>query len=374
MNVLYIFGFQYSLKLWKKTGALEREFKFFEKLSEVENIKFTLVTYGDLRDIHLLDKDNVSVIPIFSIFEKTNSKILTFIFSLMLPFKVRKNLKHIDLIKTNQLTGCWVGILFKILLKKPLFLRTGYDAYLFSKEEKKNYFKKLFFYQLTKIALKTSDIYSVTSNSDYKFISENYNFTKSKLIYRPNWVLQKSDIKNVSSRTKNFLSVGRLESQKNYPYLIQCLSNSGLNIDILGDGSEKENLVKLANENNVNVNFLRQISYFELDQLFQNYKFFLLPSKFEGNPKVLLEAMSNGCIPIASNISNHEEIIINGENGFLFSLNNSKNLPNIIESLNDEEYCNVLSKNAIESVTRKNSFYTSVTQEIKDYRELTNLF
>ena len=168
--------------------------------------------------------------------------------------------------------------------------------------------------------------------------------------------------------------MGRLESQKNYPYLIQCLSNSGLNIDILGDGSEKENLVKLANENNVNVNFLRQISYFELDQLFQNYKFFLLPSKFEGNPKVLLEAMSNGCIPIASNISNHEEIIINGENGFLFSLNNSKNLPNIIESLNDEEYCNVLSKNAIESVTRKNSFYTSVTQEIKDYRELTNLF
>jgi hypothetical protein len=47
MNVLYIFGFQYSLKLWKETGALEREFKFFEKLSEVENIKFTIVTYGD---------------------------------------------------------------------------------------------------------------------------------------------------------------------------------------------------------------------------------------------------------------------------------------------------------------------------------------
>ena len=32
-------------------------------------------------------------------------------------------------------------------------------------------------------------------------------------------------------------------------------------------------------------------------------------STFEGNPKTVLEAMSAGCVVIASNIKNHEELI-----------------------------------------------------------------
>ena len=40
-----------------------------------------------------------------------------------------------------------------------------------------------------------------------------------------------------------------------------------------------------------------------------NYKYYLSSSKFEGNPKTILEAMSSGCIVIASNIKNHKEII-----------------------------------------------------------------
>ena len=54
-----------------------------------------------------------------------------------------------------------------------------------------------------------------------------------------------------------------------------------------------------------------------------NSMYFILPSYFEGNPKALLEAMSAGCIVFASKISNHEEIIEDGVNGFLFDLENN---------------------------------------------------
>ena len=37
--------------------------------------------------------------------------------------------------------------------------------------------------------LNYSDLYSVTSKSDYEFILSNYSFEESKLVLRPNWVL-----------------------------------------------------------------------------------------------------------------------------------------------------------------------------------------
>ena len=43
---------------------------------------------------------------------------MTFILSIIYPFKVRKDLKNnIDIIKVNQLTGAWVGIILSIILK-----------------------------------------------------------------------------------------------------------------------------------------------------------------------------------------------------------------------------------------------------------------
>ena len=44
-------------------------------------------------------------------------------------------LHNVDLIKTNQLNGSWVGIILKFMLKKPLIIRTGYNLYEFSKND-----------------------------------------------------------------------------------------------------------------------------------------------------------------------------------------------------------------------------------------------
>ena len=64
--------------------------------------------------------------------------------------------------------------------------------------------------------------------------------------------------------------------------------------------------------------------------------FFVSTSKFEGNPKSVLEAMSKGCIVIASNIENHRELITNEENGYLIP-DNCNSISSFINSLLQNE-------------------------------------
>ncbi len=371
LNILYIFGFNYSLKLWKDSGALEREFYYFERLGKSENVHFTLVTYGDSADYSFINSENLSVIPIYSLFNKTNSKIGSFIKSIIFPFKVYKSLSNIEIIKQNQLTGSWVSIIFKFLLKKPLYIRTGYDAYLFSIRDKKNIFKKEFFKLLTKICLKYSDLYSVTSKSDYEFILSNYNFDESKLVLRPNWVLMSGHKIDINSKSnKSILSIGRLEQQKNYQFLIEMIKDSDFELTIVGDGSEREKLVNNARTKQVKLKIKDNLSYYELLDLYRNYKYFILPSTYEGNPKVLLEAMSEGLIVFASKIPNHEEIIDDHENGILFSLENEELIDQLNKVSKDTTLQNNLSRSAVLKMKNNNSVKICTQKEFEDYKNL----
>ena len=111
---------------------------------------------------------------------------------------------------------------------------------------------------------------------------------------------------------------------------------------IYGKGSNKDKLIHLANQLDVNFQIVDNISNEELISQLRNTKYFILTSYYEGNPKALLEAMSVGCIVIASNIKNHSEIIAHGLNGYLFDIEEgclNKQLKEILSEskLNSEE-------------------------------------
>ena len=79
--------------------------------------------------------------------------------------------------------------------------------------EEKGNFKITSYFILTQIALFFSDLYSVTTELDKKFLISKFKFTKNILL-RPNFVLS-NEIKPIEERfSKKILSVGRLENQK----------------------------------------------------------------------------------------------------------------------------------------------------------------
>ncbi len=55
-----------------------------------------------------------------------------------------------------------------------------------------------------------------------------------------------------------------------------------------------------------------------LPQLYREANLFILPSRHEGMPNALLEAMSSGLPAIASRIAGNEELVQDGRTGLLF--------------------------------------------------------
>jgi len=117
------------------------------------------------------------------------------------------------------------------------------------------------------------------------------------------------------------------------------------------------------------LNLIGSLRNDELTSLYTEYKYFLIPSLYEGNPKVVLEAMAAGCIVIGNKIESLQEIINDGVNGFLFTPTKDE-IINILEVLNKNIKLNDIARNAIKSTEINNSIEKLMNNEIQDYKNL----
>lgn len=371
MRIILIFTYGISLKTWHDTGIYEREMLFYQKLEEKYNISFTFLTYGDSSDENYFQGfSNSKVLPVYAFTKKSRFKKINLIKSFFIPFIFSKNLNESDLIKTNQLDGAWVGIILKKILKIPLIVRTGYNIYEFKQLEGKKIYKKLFYKYLTKLALMYSDLFTTTSNTDKKNISKlNKGTTNIEVI--PNWIYEVYEVPAEQRYQRKILAVGRLEEQKNYKGLIKSFQGLNIEIDIVGEGSQKSELEELAQKTEVSVNFLGTFNFFELNKLYKKYKVFLSTSNFEGNPKVILEALASGCVVIAKNTPNLRDVIENKNTGFLYD--NLKDISKLVDDilLND----NLFSEFSIRGLSKaKDKYHLSLIleKEVSNYKKLIN--
>lgn len=375
MQIVYFLTYEYSFKLWEETGNISRESEYFKFISSKhDDYFFYFISYGNEKDESFTPfLKNSKIIPIYKYMKYDKNKFIRFIRSFKIPFILKKILRNenIDIIKQNQLQGIWISLFFKILMKKPLITRTGYDVLSFKIREKKGFHKIIFFYLLTQLALIFSDIYTVTSNIDKIFLKKYFYVSRKndKLRIRSNFV-KTSKYLSLENRANNeILMVGRLEQQKNYRYVINEFANSQYRIDNYGSGEDFAPLVKLSKENNVNIQFRDVIPNKKLLEILNRYKFFISCSLFEGNPKSILEAMGAGCIVFAARNPNIEEIITDGVTGFLFDLNENE-LIDLFQSSIDRGDLNKISKSAVKFVKENNNLENLVKNESSDLQEL----
>ena len=133
----------------------------------------------------------------------------------------------------------------------------------------------------------------------------------------------------------NFLSVGRFNEEKDYPNLLKAIfkiihsTNKNLNFSIAGDGELRPKLEELIN----NLELVNTVSLLgirhDIPQLLQKADFFILSSKFEGLPTVVIEAMACGAFVIATDCGGTAEIM--GDTGILVPPQDPEALANAIE-------------------------------------------
>lgn len=139
------------------------------------------------------------------------------------------------------------------------------------------------------------------------------------------------------------LSVGNLIPIKGHAHLLgafaairdvpECV------LEIIGDGPERQNLVRLANELGISdrVRFRGRQSREVVASAMQRCAVFALPSRYEGLGCVYLEAMACGKPAIGCHGQGIDEIIQDGVNGLLVSSGNGAELSDSLANLLSNE-------------------------------------
>jgi glycosyltransferase involved in cell wall biosynthesis len=113
-------------------------------------------------------------------------------------------------------------------------------------------------------------------------------------------------------------AVGRLSQEKGYDLAIRALPNlPGSTLVLVGDGSERERLVALSAELGVSDRVDLVGWSDEPRRYLPGFDAFVLPSRQEGFPLAVVEAMLAGVPVVAADVGSVSEAVVEAETGFL---------------------------------------------------------
>lgn len=289
---------------------------------------------------------------------------------------LKEDVEIIDL-KIQRIRNSLIPILKEIKIRKPDIVFSGFgeiNAYL-------SLFIKLF--PKTKFIARETNVVSqhVTRKEIrffYKFYNnfhkiicqsddmqndliENFNIEKEKIIKINNpvdfeFIEEKLKIstkpESFKSDFKNIVAIGNLSSRKGFDNLLKVFShlkNEKILLHILGDGRDKE----LLHQMKTDLGLENVVFHGQQKNPYQFLKFadlFILSSRYEGFPNVLLEAGACGTYSLANNCKGGiTEIIQPKINGEIGDIENLEKFADKIVSILAETHDSEEIKNSIKS-------------------------
>lgn len=175
----------------------------------------------------------------------------------------------------------------------------------------------------------------ITSNSKSVLEKLGEFVTNDKLVHTPNPVSRPVDsgvnIDNEGTRYNFILTVGRLHPQKGYDLLFRAFSQirsdlEGWKLRVVGEGDHEKELKTLAKKLEINDVIEWMGTHSDLTGLYLESKIFVLPSRWEGVPNAMLEAMSHRLPVLASNVEGILEYIAPDKSGLIFEVEDVEGL------------------------------------------------
>lgn len=162
------------------------------------------------------------------------------------------------------------------------------------------------------------------------------------------------------------LFIGRLAENKGVQYLISAMPQiikrfNEAKLMIIGEGSFKVTLEKLASKLNLNTSliFAGAVPNESLPCYYATADVFVSPSiktkdGQEGFGLTIVEASLSGCIPIGTRLGGIMDIITEGENGYLVSEKKSDEIASqVIKIFNDQKTLQIVKRNARTNALQK---------------------
>lgn len=321
-------------------GSHKLTVDMLKAFSGFKNITNTLVVLNEEIDENF--KKELSNINIeMKVFSKTEYKKNKFKILLELINIIKKN--NIQILYFGSLIPKKWSIVLKFLMPKLKLVYTVHDTNLFRKFSKFNILAGNIFVDKHVGVSKAVSKECINSNAKKVYQIDNginlENFYKNKAIIDKDF------------DCLNIINVSRINlPKKGQDVLIKALGECKqrgikFNCKFVGDFDkdpendiEFKDIEKMVRDANINdeIEFLGRRE--DIPELLAASSLFILPSRFEGMPLVLIEAMAAGLPVIASNISGSDELIIDNKTGILFECDNYLDLADkITELYNDRE-------------------------------------
>lgn len=233
---------------------------------------------------------------------------------------------------------------------------------------------------------RSSELFFLKFTNPKKFIvlnpSDIKDFNKkgfTNVVFIPNGITLEdwNQKKNKKNKIFTFISVGRLEEQKGFTYLLKAATivkkeNKQFCILIVGDGSQYTTLSKFIRENKLEdkIRLLGSKNTKELRDLYGEADAFILPSIWEEFPITLLEAWASKLPVIVTNVGAISAICKNERNSLIIQPIKEKEIVHAMEKLiENKTLANKLAANGYEEVIKKYQWKTITQAVTKTYGE-----
>jgi len=284
-------------------------------------------------------------IEIILLKKRSNSASLSEYLRYILELKKKINICSPEYIFFTTIEISMFGALIHNLIgvKKTFFLITGLGPFILS-----NNFKIRLFRTINKVAY-----LFLIFNKNFKFIFQNQDdmniFIRKNISNKSNSLL----IRGSGINTKEFPFIERGEKKElTFLFAARLVKSKGFNefleagkilmtkypetkFVVAGklDFKNPETISEKTYESlkDSKIEFLGEVSYEEMNNLYKKATIFALPSYREGLPKVALEAASTGMPLILTNVAGCRECVVDNVNGYLIRAKDSKDLISKIE-------------------------------------------
>lgn len=200
--------------------------------------------------------------------------------------------------------------------------------------------KKKFLYAIIEriLSIITDKIVNISKFEEKEAL--NYGLNKKKMVVIYNGVKDKNYNIECNMDENNdkikLLFVGRLDKTKGIDILLNIYNKckfKNLHLYIIGE-SVLDNIKIKSNDN---ITYLGWVDNKHIDKYYQMCDIVIMPSRWDGFGLVAIEAMRNSKPVIVSNRGALPELVKNGINGYIFSMENINTLEVILKNLNKKE-------------------------------------
>lgn len=255
---------------------------------------------------------------------------------------------------------------------------TAHGFHFFKGAPKKNW---MIFYPIEKLCARWTDVLLTINKEDYTIAKNKLHAKRVEYVPGVGINLDKftasklSDIERnearkalgVSENDKMLLSVGELSNRKNHEVIIKAiakLGNNSIRYFICGTGGLEEYLKKIIDD----LQLTQQVKLLgrreDIATLCNCADLFVFPSKQEGLPVALMEAMACGLPIVCSDIRGNVDLIENEKGGYLCKTTDvDAFVENIRMIIDDKELCAKMSE--INKNNIKTFELSSVAEEMR---------